>query len=189
MHLIEDRPPVNITSPGPVPIDLNVVQIYVVRNDDGVFNLSSQKPDHPAFSKNHSKFRFFFSKPPVKVFSNIPVIETEPNYSIRLSNLVSDNEELRRKLVAFERISEENRLLRKSKLELADESNILRNHLKNAQDDVSTVYLAFKNSLVHKNFVLQISKLLEEKTRLLDEVKSLRDQLSSSSSWKWKSES
>lgn len=91
--------------------------------------------------------------------------------------------------MAFERISEENRLLRKSKLELADESNILRNHLKNAQDDVSTVYLAFKNSLVHKNFVLQISKLLEEKTRLLDEVKSLRDQLSSSSSWKWKSES
>lgn len=45
---------------------------------------------------------------------------------------MSDNDELKRKLLAFERISEENRSLRKAK----EESNVLRTHLKNAQDDV-----------------------------------------------------
>lgn len=44
LHLIEDRPPVNITSPGPVPIDLNVSELYITRNEDGVFNVTNQKP-------------------------------------------------------------------------------------------------------------------------------------------------
>lgn len=105
------------------------------------------------FLKTTVSSNFFSINLQLKVFSNISVIETEPN-SIRLSNLISDNEELRRKLVAFERISEENRLLRKSKLELSDESNILRNHLKNAQDDVSRLYLVFNNM---KTFVYRLA--------------------------------
>ncbi|CAG9767009.1 unnamed protein product [Ceutorhynchus assimilis] len=139
IHLIEDRPPVNITSPGPVPIDLNVVELFIKRNEDGIFKISLQQ-EH--------------------LLSNHNSCEILQSNSIQSS---SDNEELKRKLLAFERVSEENRLLRKAK----EESDILRNHLKNAQDD--------------------ISKLLDEKKRLLDEVLSLREQLSTSGSWKWNS--
>lgn len=40
MHLNEDRPPVNITSPGPVPIDLNIQQLHITRTEDGVFHIA-----------------------------------------------------------------------------------------------------------------------------------------------------
>ncbi|XP_066140854.1 bridge-like lipid transfer protein family member 3B isoform X1 [Euwallacea fornicatus] len=149
IHLIEDRPPVNITSPGPIPIDLNVIQVYITRNEGGIFSITNQKPEATSFSKTH--------------------IPDESPSSIKLANLLSDNDELRRKLLAFERISEENRSLRKSKEESTEESNVLRNHLKSAQDD--------------------ISKLLEEKKRLLDELVSMREQLTPTGNWKWNSKS
>lgn len=65
-----------------------------------------------------------------------------------------DNEELKRRLVAFERVSEENRSLRRSK----EETDILRSCLASAQDEVQ--------------------RLLEEKKKMLQDVKSLQEQLS-----------
>lgn len=44
LHLNEDRPPVNITSPGPVPIDLQISQLYITRTEDGVFHIQLYKP-------------------------------------------------------------------------------------------------------------------------------------------------
>ncbi|ERL88604.1 hypothetical protein D910_05989 [Dendroctonus ponderosae] len=152
VHLIEDRPPVNITSPGPVPIDLNVSELYITRNEDGVFTVTNQRPANRKLRSSEQKH-----------------LETEQSMSSRLANVLSDNDELKRKIYAFERISEENRSLRKATDENREENNLLRNHLKNAQDDVS--------------------KLLEEKRRLLDELVNLRDQMSSNSNWKWNSKS
>lgn len=39
IHIIEDRPPVNITSPGPVPINLAIGKMRCTRDETGVFNI------------------------------------------------------------------------------------------------------------------------------------------------------
>lgn len=39
LHLVEDRPPVNITSPGSVPIDLHIGKMRVTRDASGTFHL------------------------------------------------------------------------------------------------------------------------------------------------------
>lgn len=39
IKLIEDRPPVNITSPGPVPINLAIGEMKVMRDRHGVFHI------------------------------------------------------------------------------------------------------------------------------------------------------
>lgn len=67
--------------------------------------------------------------------------------------LKSENDELKRRLIAFERVSAENRELRRSK----EEVDVLRSCLSSAQDEVA--------------------RLLEEKKELLDEIKKLQGQL------------
>ncbi|XP_063909988.1 bridge-like lipid transfer protein family member 3B isoform X3 [Zophobas morio] len=142
LHLNEDRPPVNITSPGPIPIDLNVTQLYINRSEDGVFNILPNKPNQ---------------------MSSTSSIASDHDQSASKLNrqLTSDNEELRRRLAAFERVSEENRSLRKSE----EETAVLRSCLASAQDEVS--------------------RLLEEKKKLLEEVKQLKSQVSSSTNRQW----
>ncbi|KAF3427369.1 hypothetical protein E2986_09411 [Frieseomelitta varia] len=39
LRLNEDRPPNNITSPGPIPIDLNIAKLKIVRDVNGVFHI------------------------------------------------------------------------------------------------------------------------------------------------------
>lgn len=39
LRLNEDRPANNITSPGPIPIDLNISKLRVVRDTNGVFHV------------------------------------------------------------------------------------------------------------------------------------------------------
>lgn len=77
--------------------------------------------------------------------------------------LKADNEELKRRLAAFERVSEENRELRRSK----EETDILRSCLSSAQDEVA--------------------RLLDEKMKLLETVKRLQEQLSPDKSRQWNS--
>lgn len=43
LHLVEDRPPVNITSPGSVPIDLEIGKMRITRDETGIFKI--QPPD------------------------------------------------------------------------------------------------------------------------------------------------
>ncbi|XP_018565221.1 UHRF1-binding protein 1-like [Anoplophora glabripennis] len=145
IRLNEDRPPVNITSPGPVPIDLNVTQLYIVRNEDGVFNIEPLKTTSTSSTS-----------------SLVAVQETEQHSKLN-RQLSADNEELKRRLQAFERISEENRLLRKTK----EETDILRSCLKTSQDEVI--------------------RLLDEKKKLLDEIKEMQDQMSADRGWQWNS--
>lgn len=90
--------------------------------------------------------------------------ETEPlGHSSKLNKQLSlDNEELKRRLAAFERVSEENRFLRKSK----EETEVLRSCLKSSQDEVV--------------------RLLSEKKKLLEEIKVMKDQMSDRG-WQWNS--
>lgn len=39
LNLIEDRPPVNITSPGPVPLNLAFGRLHVKRDKQGIFHI------------------------------------------------------------------------------------------------------------------------------------------------------
>lgn len=39
LHLVEDRPPVNVTSPGTQPIDLSIGCMRIIRDSTGVINL------------------------------------------------------------------------------------------------------------------------------------------------------
>lgn len=39
VRLNEDRPPSNITSPGPIPIDLNISKLRIVRDSTGAFHI------------------------------------------------------------------------------------------------------------------------------------------------------
>lgn len=84
------------------------------------------------------------------------ILDPESEKQLRI-----ENEELRRRLVAFERVSQENLNLRRSK----EESDILRSCLNSAQEEVS--------------------RLLDEKKRLLDEIKKLQDQLLPDRSRQW----
>ncbi|XP_022906277.1 bridge-like lipid transfer protein family member 3B isoform X2 [Onthophagus taurus] len=136
LHLIEDRPPVHITSPGPVPIDLNITHMFITRSEDGIFNIIPLKP-----SGDSSE--------------SITTLNSEQESSLlRQQNqqLKQDVEELRRRLTAFERISEENRVLRRAK----EETDVLRSCLVSAQDETS--------------------RLLDEKRKLLEDVKRLQEE-------------
>lgn len=42
IHLMEDRPPVNITSPGPVPINLNICRMRITRDETGTFQIQPE---------------------------------------------------------------------------------------------------------------------------------------------------
>ncbi|XP_060530359.1 bridge-like lipid transfer protein family member 3A isoform X2 [Cylas formicarius] len=137
LRLVEDRPPVNITSPGSVPIDLDVDVVHITRGKDGVFHVSGGE----AARRNG---------------------ETE---DAKVTQLLDDNEELKRRLLAFERISEENRGLRKAQ----EETDVLRGFLKSSQDEVS--------------------RLLDEKRKLLDEIGALQSQLANTTRWQWNSKS
>lgn len=67
LHLVEDRPPVNITSPGSVPIDLHIGRMRVTRDASGTFHLqplgeetdvdADQLHNHPHNQAKHKEGR------------------------------------------------------------------------------------------------------------------------------------
>ncbi|XP_025835027.1 UHRF1-binding protein 1-like isoform X3 [Agrilus planipennis] len=97
LHLNEDRPPTNITSPGPIPIDLNITELFIKRNEDGVFHIEPMKINKE--NENAS-------------ISN----EVESLRSI-VQELQLENKDLRRHMETFEQVSKENMDLHRYKEE------------------------------------------------------------------------
>lgn len=52
LTLIEDRPPVNITSPGAIPINLQIGRMCIKRNEMGIFEIQPNDLDTNAISSN-----------------------------------------------------------------------------------------------------------------------------------------
>lgn len=52
LTLIEDRPPVNITSPGSVPINLQIGQMCIKRNEMGIFEIQPDDLCDPQLNDN-----------------------------------------------------------------------------------------------------------------------------------------
>ncbi|KAG8035486.1 hypothetical protein G9C98_006932 [Cotesia typhae] len=135
IKLIEDRPPNNITSPGPVPIDLAVHHLKVVRDKNGLINIESVKSnvDNNASEQLNSATEGELVK------------LKQLNKQIK-----NDNDELRRRLVALDYLSEENLRLKRSK----DELHSVKLQLSEAQELIKEL-MKEKNMLKENNLMLQ----------------------------------
>ncbi|XP_075153099.1 bridge-like lipid transfer protein family member 3B isoform X2 [Haematobia irritans] len=151
INLIEDRPPVNITSPGPVPINLAIGRMQVKRDKNGLLHIQPIETNlNGPGSVNYPLTSALFRTP-----------EPTPRERERDRELLSlqlimqqiklDNDNLRKQLIQAKENSETYR--QKSK----QENEVLRSYLKAAQDDITI--------------------LLEEKKALLDTIRSLQTKL------------
>lgn len=93
IHIIEDRPPVNITSPGPQPIDVDIGKMKVTRDISGVFHIqpivqSTVATRYSDTAERRDKNREFLS------------------LQLVLQQLKLDNEMMRKQIAQSERASE-----------------------------------------------------------------------------------
>ncbi|XP_025997064.1 UHRF1-binding protein 1-like isoform X2 [Solenopsis invicta] len=147
LRLNEDRPPNNITSPGPIPIDFNISKLRIARDINGVFHIEpvvttvdENRPNTALSSDNSYLLKNAECERELKALR-------QSSKELKL-----DNEELRRRMGALERLSEENaRLMR-----IKEESDIIRSRLNAAEDDIAS--------------------LLEEKRLLHETISELRNQ-------------
>ncbi|CAK9832841.1 UHRF1-binding protein 1-like [Anthophora retusa] len=149
LRLNEDRPPNNITSPGPIPIDLNISKLRVVRDADGVFHIE------PVVNTSNSSNSLVLL-PNNSDNSAVQNLNHEMELNILRSSskqLKSDNEELRRRLDALEKLSEENTKL----IRVKEESDIIKSDLTVARENIQL--------------------LLREKKALQDTVTELQNQI------------
>uniref|UniRef100_A0A1I8QCK1 Uncharacterized protein n=1 Tax=Stomoxys calcitrans TaxID=35570 RepID=A0A1I8QCK1_STOCA len=151
INLIEDRPPVNITSPGPVPINLAIGRMQVKRDKNGLLHIQPIETNlNGPGSVNYPLTSALFRTP-----------EPTPRERERDRELLSlqlimqqiklDNDNLKKQLQQSKENSDSYR--QKSK----QENEVLRSYLKAAQDDITI--------------------LLEEKKALLDTIRSLQTKL------------
>ncbi|ALC39333.1 CG34126 [Drosophila busckii] len=143
INLLEDRPPVNITSPGPVPINLSIGRMHLERDKSGQLNI-----EPIATNLNEQTLSSALFAAPRAHDREVLAMQ------LVMQQMKLDNEQLRRQLVDS-KINTDN-YRQKSK----QETDVLRSYLKAAQDDISI--------------------LLEEKKALLDTIRSMQLQLTSS---------
>lgn len=90
---MEDRPPVNITSPGPVPINLNICKMRITRDDTGTFKIQPET-DHETDLDS-------------VVTMTVPRKDRELlSMQLVMQQLKLDNDMLKKKLAAQEKSSE-----------------------------------------------------------------------------------
>lgn len=94
INLNEDRPPVNITSPGPVPINLAIGEMKIRRDMNGVFHL---QPESSIFRSEHTEFIQLARSGEQKEVLSLQLI---------LKQLKMDNDSLRKQLVTSEKTAE-----------------------------------------------------------------------------------
>lgn len=100
LKLNEDRPPNNITSPGPQAIDVAVGKLNITRDKQGVFHVEGMRSDLETFGENFQGDKVLLEMKEVN------------------KRLAEDNEELKRRVMALDRFSEENLRLRHEQKEL-----------------------------------------------------------------------
>lgn len=107
LHLSEERSLANITSPGATPLDVSVTNLRICRGIDGVFRVEPPPPPTPCGT-------------PTSFLENPQTLQ-----------LKSENERLRRRLAAMEKLNEENHFLRRCQ----EETQILRCVLKSCDSE------------------------------------------------------
>lgn len=90
---MEDRPPVNITSPGPVPINLNICKMRITRDDTGTFQIQPEYHQETDFDN--------------LVTATVPRKDRELlAMQLVMQQLKLDNDILKKKLAAQEKSTE-----------------------------------------------------------------------------------
>ncbi|XP_061514092.1 bridge-like lipid transfer protein family member 3B isoform X3 [Anopheles gambiae] len=151
INLIEDRPPVNITSPGTLPVNLAIGRVLLTRDEAGVFYVQptfGSKADD-AVDGGGGKRKLNRSDTEVRRERDREV----KSLHLVLQQLKLDNDSLKKQLTDNEKTAESNRM------KVRQDNEMLKNYLKAAQDDITT--------------------LLDEKRTLMATIKSLQDQLTS----------
>lgn len=101
LTLIEDRPPVNITSPGSIPINLQIGQMCIKRNEMGIFeiqpndNLQSNKVFNQVLNEHEQKRK----KDRDRELISLQLV---------MQQLKMDNNSLKKQLTSMERSNEMN---------------------------------------------------------------------------------
>ncbi|XP_055713176.1 bridge-like lipid transfer protein family member 3B isoform X2 [Phlebotomus papatasi] len=120
LNLIEDRPPVNITSPGPIPINLAIGKMKIERDKSGIFYI---QPDSNYANRDQNAPQSSRKERDREVIS----------LQLILQQLKMDNENLKKQLNSAEKTSESNQLRAKQ------ENEVLKTYLKAAQDDITSL--------------------------------------------------
>ncbi|XP_011063117.1 PREDICTED: UHRF1-binding protein 1-like isoform X2 [Acromyrmex echinatior] len=149
LRLNEDRPPNNITSPGPIPIDLNISKLRIARDMSGVFHI---EPVVTVIEETHSNMALSSDK----MLKNAECERELKALRQSSKQLKLDNEELRRRMGALERLSEENARLMRVK----EESDIIRSRLSAAEDDIAS--LLKEKKLLHETISELRNQRLED---------------------------
>lgn len=97
INIIEDRPPVNITSPGPQPINVTIGKMRVVRDTSGVFQIQPGEAAPEGVTDEDSAWR---KKERDREVLSIQLV---------MQQLKIDNDLLRRQVVSAEKNMEVNR--------------------------------------------------------------------------------
>lgn len=100
--LIEDRPPVNITSPGSVPINLQIGQMHIKRNELGIFEIQPLDDLTSDESINQTNY-----KPPTDA-EQIARKRELISLQLVMQQLKLDNDSLKRQLISMEKLNEVN---------------------------------------------------------------------------------
>lgn len=99
LTLIEDRPPINITSPGSVPINLQIGNMHITRNEMGIFEI--QPTNYNAVESN--------ALHPTAIERNKRERERELiSLQLVMQQLKLDNDTLKKQLNSMEQTSEVN---------------------------------------------------------------------------------
>ncbi|EAL39579.3 AGAP008379-PA, partial [Anopheles gambiae str. PEST] len=115
INLIEDRPPVNITSPGTLPVNLAIGRVLLTRDEAGVFYVQ------PTFG---SKADDAVRRERDREVKSLHLV---------LQQLKLDNDSLKKQLTDNEKTAESNRM------KVRQDNEMLKNYLKAAQDDITTL--------------------------------------------------
>ncbi|KAG5344299.1 UH1BL protein, partial [Acromyrmex heyeri] len=149
LRLNEDRPPNNITSPGPIPIDLNISKLRIARDMSGVFHI---EPVVTVIEETHTNTALSSDQ----MLKNAECERELKTLRQSSKQLKLDNEELRRRMGALERLSEENARLMRVK----EESDIIRSRLSAAEDDIAS--LLKEKKLLHETISELRNQRLED---------------------------
>ncbi|TMW53722.1 hypothetical protein DOY81_001190 [Sarcophaga bullata] len=155
INLIEDRPPVNITSPGPVPINLAIGRMQLKRDKTGLLHIQPIETNLNGAGIANYPLTAAMLKTPETTQRERERDRELLSLQLIMQQIKMDNDNLRKQLQNAKENSESYR--QKSK----QETDVLRSYLKAAQDDITI--------------------LLEEKKALLDTIRSLQLQVTSMS--------
>ncbi|KAJ6647453.1 UHRF1-binding protein 1-like [Pseudolycoriella hygida] len=139
VHLMEDRPPVNITSPGPVPMNLNICKMRMTRDETGTFKIQPENSRETDVNTLQT--------------ASVPHKDRELlSMQLVMQQLKSDNDVLKKQLASHDAL----------KMKANNETDTLKNLLKKAQDDLS-VLLDEKRTLMDTVRSLQMQLVSTER--------------------------